>query len=51
MKKFNFFSIYNTQLRENPVKLNNFICCDCRRAFIFDTITHKIKEFDHVAEN
>lgn len=47
-----FFEVFgHTQLIDNPFKRDNWICCDCRRPFIFDTITHKIKEFDHVAEN
>ena len=37
----------HTALKENPVKLDNWICCDCRRPFIFDTITHKIEEFNY----
>lgn len=47
-----FFEVFgHTQLKDNPFKRDNWICCDCRRSFIFDTISHKIKEFDHVAEN
>lgn len=36
----------HSALKENPVKLDNFVCVDCRRPFIFDTITHKIEEFN-----
>ena len=41
----------HTQLKDNPLKLQNWACLDCRRPFIVDTVTHEIKEFDHVAEN
>lgn len=41
----------HTQLKDNPLKLQNWACLDCRRPFIVDTITHEIEEFDHVAEN
>lgn len=34
----------HTQLRENPIKLGNFACVDCRRAFIVDTVSHEIEE-------
>lgn len=34
----------HTALKENPVKLDNFACIDCRRAFIIDTTTHQISE-------
>lgn len=44
-----FFEVFgHTQLKDNPFKRDNWICCDCRRPFIFDTITHKIKEFTNV---
>lgn len=36
----------HTALRENPVVFDNFICCDCRKPFIVDTISHKISEFN-----
>lgn len=36
----------HSQLRENPVKMPTFICCDCRRAFIVDTVSHEIFELD-----
>ena len=36
----------HTALKENPVKLDNFVCVDCRRAFIVDTISHEISELD-----
>ena len=42
---FNIFS--HTQLRDNPLKLQNWICVDCRRSFIYNTVTHKIKEFNY----
>lgn len=41
----------HTQLKDNPLKLQNWACLDCRRPFIVDTVTHEIEEFDHVAEN
>ena len=43
-----FFEVFgHTQLKDNPFKRDNWICCDCRRPFIFDTITHEIKEFNY----
>ena len=40
-----FFEVFgHTALKENPVKLDNFVCVDCRRAFIIDTVTHEISE-------
>lgn len=39
---FQIFS--HTALKENPVKLDNFACIDCRRAFVVDTISHEIIE-------
>lgn len=47
-----FFEVFShTQLKDNPLKLQNWACLDCRRPFIVDTITHEIEEFDHVSEN
>ena len=41
-----FFEVFgHTALKENPFKKDNWICCDCRKSFIFDTISHEIKEF------
>lgn len=34
----------HTQLRENPIKLGNFACIDCRRAFVVDTVSHEIEK-------
>ena len=43
-----FFEVFgHTQLKDNPFKRDNWICCDCRRPFVFDTITHEIKEFNY----
>lgn len=36
----------HTQLRKHPVKMPTFICCDCRRAFVVDTISHEIVEIN-----
>jgi predicted phosphodiesterase len=36
----------HTQLKEDPIVLNNSICCDVRRAFIFDTDSKKLFELD-----
>ena len=42
-----FFQVFgHTQLQNNPVKMPTFICCDCRRAFIIDTVSHEIFELD-----
>lgn len=36
----------HTSLKENPIKMSTFICCDCRRTFIIDTVSHEIFELD-----
>lgn len=46
-----FHAFGHTQLRDNPLKRQNWVCVDCRRPFIFDTITHEIEEFDYVAKD
>lgn len=51
MDETHFQVISHTQLQNNPLKLQNWICVDCRRPFIFDTITHEIEEFDYVTKN
>ena len=35
----------NTQLKDNPIKVDNWTCIDVRRPFIIDTISHEISEF------
>ena len=35
----------HTQLKDNPIKMDNWACVDCRRPFIIDTISHEISEF------
>lgn len=41
----NYFQIFgHSQTKENPIILENFADLDCRRAFIVNTITHKISE-------
>lgn len=42
---FQVFS--HTQLKDNPIKVDNWACVDCRRPFIIDTISHEIKEFNY----
>ena len=39
---YNIFG--HTQLKDNPLKLYNWACLDCRRPFIVDTISHEISE-------
>lgn len=34
----------HTQLKQDPIINNKFACLDCRRGFIFDTITHECKD-------
>lgn len=44
----NHFQIFgHSQTQTNPIILENFADLDCRRAFIVDTITHEIKEFNY----
>lgn len=35
----------HTQLKDNPIKVDNWACIDVRRPFIIDTISHEISEF------
>ena len=35
----------HTQLKDNPIKMDNWACVDVRRPFIIDTISHEISEF------
>ena len=44
MDETHYQVISHTQLRDNPLKLQNWVCVDCRRPFIFNTTTHEISE-------
>lgn len=35
----------HTQLKDKPIKMDNWACVDVRRPFIIDTISHEISEF------
>ena len=35
----------HTQMKDNPIKMDNWACVDVRRPFIIDTISHEISEF------
>lgn len=40
-----FQAFGHTQLKDNPIKVDNWACIDVRRPFIIDTISHEISEF------
>lgn len=42
--KENVFQVFGHSQVKVPIISDNWICLDCRKGFIFDTITHKIDE-------